>query len=207
MVRNLIHLGVGQTKNPYVKTAIRIRDGIALRLKEKKFDSKVFCVGYLKTGTKSVGRAFEMLGYENCSFDRKIWRDYFANRKIVKLLEHAAKFESFDDLPWLKEEMIPILDFAFPDSKFVYLTRDEESWKNSFYHWRFKILGTYPDLDKAWQGYKEHEKFVTDYFRRRSSKYFITLDVKDPEGFKKLAAFLGKKTSQAAFPHRNKTFE
>ena len=112
---------------------------------------------------------------------------------------------TFDDIPWLKEDMIPILDKTFSNSKFIYLTRDETSWKKSFYNWRFKRIGKYPDLDKAWVAYKKHEKFVYEYFKDRPSSEFIVLDVRDEKGFKKLADFLGKKTTIEKFPHYNKT--
>jgi len=45
---------------------------------------------------------------------------------------------------------------------------------------------------------------VLNYFKNRSEQEFIILDIKDPEGFKKLGLFLGKTTSRDGFPHFNK---
>jgi len=146
-----------------------------------------------------------MLGYRNSSFNKKVWRKYYANKETNKILEYTAKFDSFDDLPWLKEDMIPILDKTFPNSKFIYLTREEEAWKRSYYNWSFKITGKYPDVDQGWMKYKKHEKFVNEYFKDRASSEFIVLNIKDEKGFKKLAEFLNKETTREKFPHYNKT--
>ncbi len=101
-----------------------------LALRKPQYTSKVFCIGYNKTGTTTLGQALDMLGYRNSSFNKKVWRKYYRNNEIVKILKYTAKFDSADDLPWLKEDMIPILDRVFPNSKFIYLTRDEEQGKS-----------------------------------------------------------------------------
>lgn len=169
-----------------------------------QFNGKIFCIGFNKTGTSSLGKSFEMLGLKNTSFNWVVWNKYYKYNRIDKILNYTAKFDTTDDLPWLKEDLIPVLDKAFPNSKFVYLTRDEVSWKKSLYNWNFDRFGKYPNLEKRWQEYKSHERFVLDYFEGRSSKDFIILDIKDPKGFSKLADFIGKDTKIDCFPHFNK---
>ncbi len=171
---------------------------------KEDYSSKVFCIGYQKTGTTSVGKSFERLGLRNTSFNRRMWK-FYQNNEIEKILKFTAKFDSTDDLPWFKEDMIPVLDKTFPNSKFVYMIREDEAWKKSYYNWRYKIFGRYPDLEKAFKGYKDHQHFVLEYFKDRPKDEFIILDITDPEGFKKLAHFIGKETDQDAFPHYNKT--
>ena len=186
------------------RKALNLCNTIIYFFKKEKYNSKIFCIGYNKTGTTTLGRSFEILGYRNSSFNPAIWRNYYIDNNIIKILNYTAKFDSFDDLPWLKEDMIPILDKVFPNSKFIYLVRTEESWKKSFYNWRFKTFGAYPDVEKEWQNYKNHEKFVLGYFKNKPAAQFIILDVRDENGFKKLADFLGKKTNRKNFPHCNK---
>jgi hypothetical protein len=178
---------------------------LKLKYKKPNYGSKVFCIGYNKTGTTSLGRSLELLGYNNSSFNRIVWRNYYVKNDIKKILDYTAKFDSLDDLPWLMEDMIPILDKAFPKSKFIYLTRDEESWKKSLYNWRYKTFEEYPDLEKSLTKFKSHKKFVMNYFKDREFEDFIILDIKDKKGFKKLAKFLGKNTERESFPHFNKT--
>lgn len=178
---------------------------IKITLQKPRYNSKIFCIGFNKTGTTTIGKSLELLGYRNSSFNKKIWRKYYKKNKMVKVLQYTAKFDSTDDLPWLKVDMIPVLDRVFPNSKFIYLTRDEDSWKQFLYNWSYKVKGQYPDVEKAYMGYKNHEKFVFDYFANFPEDRFIVLDVKDENGFRKLAEFLGKKPLQDAFPHFNKT--
>lgn len=170
----------------------------------RHYSHKVFCIGYNKTGTTSVGRAFEMMGYRNASFNRVVWRNWYLKGNYFKVLDYASKFDSFDDLPWLTEDMIPLLDKVFPHSKFVYLTREEEAWKKSLYNWTFKVTGTYPDIEKRLADFYSHRDFVMNYFNGRENDLLI-LDVSEEKSFEKLAAFLGKKAPQANIPHLHKT--
>lgn len=167
------------------------------------YGAKVFCIGYNKTGTTSLGKALGLLGYRHTGFKKKVWREYYRNNETKKLLNYMAKFDSADDLPWLKEDIIPILDQTFPGSKFIYLTRDENSWKKSFYNWHYRKTSEYPDVEEKWKEYKAHEVFVINYFKNRPNDILV-LEIKDGHGFLKLANFLGKKPIQNHFPHFNK---
>ncbi|WP_299106678.1 sulfotransferase [uncultured Winogradskyella sp.] len=178
---------------------------LVLLFSKSRYGPKIFCIGYNKTGTTTLGKSLKMLGYKHSSFDRKIYRKYYLKSKYNKIIDYTSKFESFDDLPWLKEDMIPVLDKAFPGSKFIYLTREEHAWKKSFYKWTYKTKGAYPDVEEGWEAYKKHEAFVLDYFKAHPKDQFIVLDVKDKTGFEKLALFLGKTPIQANFPHFNQT--
>lgn len=169
------------------------------------YGPKVFCIGYNKTGTTTVGKSLERLGYKHSSFNKRVWRKFYRAGDTNSILRYTAKFDSFDDIPWLKEDMIPILDKAFAGSKFIYLERDEVSWKQSYLRWNLYMYGSSPDVETAWEGYKRHRDFVLRYFNERPSDQFIALDISDPVGFKKLANFLGKNAPQDAFPHYNKT--
>ena len=176
-------------------------------LRKPKQEPKIFCVGFNKTGTTSLGQALEMLGYDHSSFNRTVWANYYLKGRIDKVIEYTGKFSSFDDLPWLKQDMIPILDRSFPGSKYIYLERDEVSWKRSLARWGKRTFGTEPDVNLGWKEYLLHRDFVLDYFSGRSPGEFIILSVRDPVGFRKLADFLGKTAPQDALPHSNRTDE
>lgn len=101
-----------------------------------------------------------MLGYRNTSFNKRVWRKFYKKNRIVKVLQYTAKFDSTDDLPWLKEDMIPVLDRVFPGSKFVYLMRDEDSWLTSLKNWNEKVRGGKLDMDGALEKFRAHREFV-----------------------------------------------
>lgn len=183
------------------------RHHFKLLFRKKKYEAKIFCIGYNKTGTTTLGKSLELLGYRNSSFNKKVWRKYYKKGKIDKVLSYTAKFDSFDDLPWLKEDMIPLLDKTFPGSKFIYLERDELSWKSSLEKWSFKRTGKKKNVDEAYQKFLAHKEFVMNYFKDFSSDRFIILNVSDQHGFKKLGDFLHVKVPHDHFPHYNKTSE
>ena len=194
--------------HPYANLPIRqIKKAfrkIRYTLAPSRYTPKVFCIGYNKTGTTTLGRALQTLGYKHSSFNRDIYNHYKL-KQFEKIVAYTAKFDSFDDLPWLKEDMIPLLDQNFPNSKFIYLTRDEKSWKRSFYNWRYKVFGVHPDVEIAWQEYTTHEKFIQSHFKNRPETDFLTLEIQDPKGFSKLAEFLGKHAPRDDFPVWNQS--
>jgi hypothetical protein len=175
-----------------------------LFFRKPKYSHKVFCIGYNKTGTTSCGKAFEILGYRNCSFNQKLWRQEYKNKEFLKILNFASKFDSFDDLPWLKEDMIQLFDKVFPHSKFIYLERDEESWLRSLNNWSYKRTGKYPDLEKELNDFRNHRTFVMNYFKDRPQD-MLSINISNEDAFIKLAKFLGKETKKRQMPHENKT--
>ena len=132
---------------------LKLKRYIVLATTKSDFSGKIFCIGYQKTGTTTLGRSLEMLGYHHSSYDNEIYTKYYKHKlNLPKILEYTSKFESFDDQPWFKVDLIPVLDRKFPNSKFIYLTRDEESWKNSMHNWGKKKWGEYPNVDEGLEG-------------------------------------------------------
>jgi hypothetical protein len=178
---------------------------VSLLWRKERYDAKVFCIGYNKTGTTTLGKSFEMLGLRNTSFNQRVWRELYKKGRIKEVLVYTAKFDSTDDLPWLKTDMIPLLDETFPGSKFVYLFRDEDSWKKSLKTWSEKAKGRTPEIEAEYRGYLAHQEFVQSYFRDWPVNRFISLSISDEMGFKKLAKFLGKPSVADSFPRFNQS--
>ena len=173
------------------------------RWKRSDFGPKIFVIGYNKTGTTSLGKALKLLGYDHSSFNYFVWRELYKNGDIQSVIRYTSKFESFDDLPWLKEDMIPILDEFFPNSKWIYLTREEEDWKRSYTRWSAK-MGRVVDGDDGWQKYLQHSEFVRSYFSKRQTD-ILELSVSQGNGFDILAGFLNKQAPFSDFPHESKS--
>ena len=171
-------------------------------LRRGDYSGKIFCIGYNKTGTTTLGKSFELLGYRNSTFNHVVYKYLYLRGSKRAILNYTSKFDSFDDLPWLKEDMIPLLDETFPGSRWIYLERDEVSWKKSYKTWTAS-KGWVRDIEEGWSGYCRHRDFVLQYFRDRND--FLILDVRDPQGFKKLASFLGTMATDESFPIYNKS--
>ena len=182
---------------------LKIKFEIAFLFSKPAYTPKIFCIGYNKTGTTTIGKSLEILGYRNSSFNQKVWREYYKKGDIDSLINYTSKFESFDDLPWLLADIFPIMDERFPNSKFIYLEREAEAWKRSFYNWAYKHNGEYPDMEKSFNSYQDHKSFVLDYFKDRKDDLLI-LNVTDPEAFFKLGEFIGRKAPSKQLPHFNK---
>lgn len=180
----------------------RLKDDYLHSILPIRIGPKVFCIGYNKTGTTSCGHALKMLGYKHTSFNYRIYRKFYKKGDYHACVEFAQKFDSFDDLPWLNEDMIPILDKMF-EAKFIHLHRGEGEWAESLAKWRAKYKEPVQDMQKELEAYRKHTAFVLNYFKDKEN--MITLSIADPQGFKKMAEFLGKQAPQDSFPHLNKS--
>ena len=96
--------------------------------------SKIFCLGLHKTGTSSLGRALEFLGYKNCYGathlrrqigESKLMQALFS-KQYEPLIDFAENYDAFNDLPW--SVLYEALDDHFPDSKFILTTREDDAW-------------------------------------------------------------------------------
>ncbi|MBR9921968.1 MAG: hypothetical protein GYB31_14100 [Bacteroidetes bacterium] len=168
-----------------------------------KYKNKVFCIGYNKTGTTSFGAGMKVLGYRNASFNKKVWREYYLKGDLKKVIRFASKYDSFDDLPWLLEDLIPVLDLEFPESKFVYLERNEADWLSSLRRWKKNVKNEEINDVLELSRFREHRKFILEYFKGRNGEDFLILDISDELGLMKLARFLGVQAPQSAFPKLN----
>lgn len=99
-----------------------------------ELNMKIFGVGFIKTGTVSLGRALQCLGYAHChgSFlvgNRMI--EPYLSGNLEPLFQEIEKYDSFEDFPFCAPGMMKILDHKYPDSKFILTTREGESWYQS----------------------------------------------------------------------------
>ena len=100
---------------------------------------KIICAGHIKTGTKSLAKALEILGYKVWDFDSqllhhgKVWFDVLVNGAkpdMRSLYENSEEeVDVLVDMPSLffLEEILE----AFPDVKVIHTVRDEDSWVQS----------------------------------------------------------------------------
>jgi len=181
---------------------------------------KVFCIGFHKTGTTSIGDFLQSLGYNNCHGAISLREELGDKNMMIKLyqkdykeiLAHAEKYDSLNDNPWYF--MYKELDQKFPDSKFILMLRDEGDWidsckryfKNTSTPFRMFLYGKGSPMgnEKRYLTvYKKHNLDVLEYFKDRMSDLLI-LNLKDSDKEEKIKQFLNI-SSDKKFPHLNKS--
>lgn len=177
---------------------------------------KVFCLGFQKTGTSSLGLALEKLGYSVAGYYP--FRDLASKEDVTwdeirdRALRIAQDHDAAQDTPWplLYKE----LDAAFPNSQFILITRERDAWINS----ALQDFGHFPNAihnliygcpcpvghEETWLArYDRHNSDIRSYFADRPDD-FLSLDLNKGEvNWDNLCRFLGEPTPQIAWPHAN----
>lgn len=172
-------------------------------------DHKVFGVGFQKTGTTSLGRALEILGYRVCDV-RGAYDPNIADKALDIALSELPHFDAFEDNPWplLYEEM----DQRVDDAKFILTTRPVDEWIKSvtrffddqpipIHDWIYGEPVPHGNEDLYVERYQAHNEEVLDYFEGRDD--FLVFRIAEGEGWEKLCPFLDEPRPRISFPHSN----
>ena len=120
----------------------------------RTFD-KVIEVGSPKTGTTSLGHAFEVLGLRHLGWSPQLHQDLLRAVGVTRtlevlrfpveeldaimdarwrdgafdhILETMRSYDAFEDGPWHFPGFFKVVDRAFPNSRFILLDRDDDEW-------------------------------------------------------------------------------
>ncbi|MEJ0053635.1 MAG: sulfotransferase [bacterium] len=175
--------------------------------------NKVFNIGFNKSGTTSLTRACEVLGFRSLHWlyeDRRlcdvIEEEKSRNRRFFESLEDYNFFSDFNGKYYFRE-----LDEQYPGSKFILTIRDLEGWLDS----REKhVIRNQRDPDykhdwltvdrKAWaEDYWRYQAELDAYFKDRSGDSLI-MNIAGGDGWDTLAPFLGKEIPTVPFPVENR---
>lgn len=177
---------------------------------------KVFIIGFHKTGTSSMGKAFQILGYRVCgsikegedfkSADIPV-RQYI----LSKAGELLNRYDCFQDTPWFMfyRELYEL----YPDAYFVFTVRPDEDWiksvtnhfsnrKNSNYHeWIYGYSDPLMNREVYLETYQKHNQSVRDFFRDKPN--FLEMDLKEKNKWEKLCDLLEVSVPKVSFPYVN----
>lgn len=180
---------------------------------------KIFCLGMHKTGTLSLAHALEELGYrvrhgykaqsdaiQNALYDGKKPLDYVEE----ELGEHNAYLDIYA-VRWF----YPKMDEAYPDSRFILTTRDNDDWLASVH----RQMKKRPQQESPWFHYWYHQTDNQRIMDKTSSEYEIRYYFADrgdfmeinliensgKENWAYLCQFLDKPIPDVEFPHANKS--
>ena len=174
---------------------------------------KIFCIGFQKTGTTSLGRALEILDYKVCG-PVGVTNPQIQYKALDWAIERIPHFDAFQDNPWplLYKE----LDTMYPGSKFILTTRRPRSWLRSMK----KYFGNYEAAAETWiygegitprknplkcmRRFKKHNEAVKEYFKDRPDDLLV-IDFSKDKGWDALCEFLGRPVPSTAFPRSNKS--
>ncbi len=173
--------------------------------------AKVFGVGFHKTGTTSLGKAFKLLGLRTCGAHTGLAGELAAGR-LEGALALAERHDAFEDNPW--PLLFRELDQHFPGSRFVLTVRDPDDWLRSVLRhfgarrsaMRRYIYGHGAPLNHE-VTYRErllrHQREVLEYFAPRPSDLLV-MDLRAGHGWEQLCPFLRLPIPTAPFPHLNR---
>lgn len=145
----------------------------------KKDMSKIFGIGFQKTGTKSLGAALEKLSYCVCGPVSAKDPDIAKNAPAL-IHSLVPRYDAFQDNPW--PLFYEDLDRRYPGSRFILTVRSPETWIESVVaHFgdhdtpmRRYIYGVGHPEGNEWvflERYRRHNDEVRHYFRNRSEDY------------------------------------
>ncbi len=174
---------------------------------------KVFGVGLSRTGTSSLHRALEGLGFRARHYPSL---SLVLGRLRIRRRE-LRRYDALTDLPvacFFRE-----LDRRFPGAKFVHTVREVESWLDSCERYRRfapdfpvsrrvlalrrRVYGTRAfDRERFRAVHAAHAAAVRAWFAERPDD-LLELDVCAGEGFERLCPFLGRPLPAGGFPHEN----
>lgn len=176
---------------------------------------KLFGIGLSKTGTTSLARALEILGYKTRDFIG-VTKYTAGDLSSINLQEIDAN-DAFTDTPipsFYKE-----LDVKYPNSKFILTTRNMDDWLKSCQKQFTKRMVTRQseatsqlhtdlydcfefDRERYVNGYKRFVNGVLDYFKDRPQDLLV-IDICGGETWETLCAFLDQPVPDIAFPLTN----
>ncbi|MCR9183629.1 MAG: hypothetical protein NXH73_11945 [Flavobacteriaceae bacterium] len=137
----------------------------------KKNKPKIFCIGQNKTGTTSLQKFFQDHGFKvgDQPTAELLMDDYIA-RNWKPILKYCETAEVFQDFPFSNDFLYVLLDYHFPNAKFILSERNNaEQWYISLTKFHTKLFGkdgqvpTKEDLQNSnyrytgfiWKSFKE----------------------------------------------------
>jgi len=178
--------------------------------------TKVFGIGLSKTGTTSLARALETLGYRT--------RDYLGVTRYIAGDLSSVNLEEIDANDAFTDTPIPSfykeLDKHYPNSKFILTTRDIDGWlrscKKQFTERivarqneatarvHIDLYGCFAfEPDKYASGYTRYVDGVLDYFKDRPKDLLVVDICGGEQNWVELCTFLGRPVPDIAFPVTN----
>lgn len=172
---------------------------------------RVFCVGWHKTGTTTLGLALIELGYSvvGCRLDMV---HPLRRGDLGAVLDTAGEYDAVQDVPWAA--LFRELDERYPGSRFILSLRDESAWLKSaarhfsdtyvpLHEWLYGEGVLQKNVAQYLERFRRHNHEVRDYFHGREDDLLI-MNLQAGDEWEELCTFLGQERPNRPFPHANK---
>lgn len=182
------------------------------------FRTRVFCIGWSKTGTTSLTEALRILGLFSWHFAPWVigYKHVCSETSEFRIdFSGVADYTAVSDLPICA--LYRELDKAFPGSLFILTTRPLETWVASAVAGIESIIKQYGCMpaEARWaygigainaetfqKRYLQHQEQVPEYFSGRPD--FLAMDISEGNSWQRLCEFLQLPVPNVAFPHLNR---
>lgn len=182
---------------------------------------KVFCIGLSKTGSSSLAKALEYMGF-HVGRRKVIFKRHFPQLDLLEAIDsknHDAIFkiipffDAFVDNPWplLYKELAK----EYPDAKFILTTREEGAWlqsvktyfgnsRSDFRRLSFGHESPIGHEEAYLAAYRKHNQEVQAFFKEMPQKLLV-LSLESDQKWKLLSEFLKVDAPNLDYPIVNRT--
>lgn len=190
-----------------------------------QIDTKIFGIGLSRTGTKSLTKALNLLGFNIVHYP-------VSEQLFEEMASGNYDFSLLDDLDGITDITVASfyaqLDKLFPGSRFILTVRNKSEWLAGLLkHWegrsafdyspereihmkirrflRATVYGTYSfNAERMSYIYDLHIHNVREYFKDKPGALLI-LDITNGDGWEKLCPFFNLPVIAEPFPRINKS--
>ena len=174
--------------------------------------NRIFNIGFNKCGTKTLGKALQMLGFNTVHFKHNGVRLYDIMQSNIRngreLLCGIEHYDAFSD--FAGQYIFKALDVHYPGSKFILTVRNIDDWLDSreAHVLRNRMSSDYQhfflsvDRDQWTRDYQQILHEVKNHFFERQDDLLI-LDIPGGDKWEKICSFTGAEIPADAFPHEN----
>ena len=172
----------------------------------------IFNIGFNKSGTTSLYSALNYLRlptlhywYNNEPIEKVIKKNIKFKRNLFHSLDDRyVGFSDFNGVQYYKD-----LFYQYPNSKFIFTTRDIDDWIKSLINHRLNMNEIKPyqiekQVDKLSKKYINKTAEIRNFFESNKSQ-FLEMRICDGDGWETLCSFLGLEIPNVPFPYENKT--
>lgn len=146
---------------------------------------KILGIGLPRTGTYSLATAFNFLGY--------------ATKHYPETIEDIAKYQACSEVRFEPKNLLK----KYPNSKFVYTTRNIDDWLKSC---RKHSLHHKAEWNPFWLNPNDWIKIYEEKLRKiEGMPNLLIMNVCQGEGWEKLCPFLGVEAPNKTFPFLNQS--